>query len=705
MDTGMPLDAEMPSGRMRVIMKDISREYRKGEGNQAEKLWEFRERMTKKLDVKVTPQELDRSLPAVFRPYRVFDGEEQHDRRALMEWMRRVKVEAATAEVEHRVQNIPDSVRDALPAIRYYLEKTGRKEIANEFENVMTAEPDTEIARRLRINDREGKLSGEALEEATRQEKSRRAFERGRMFAQLARDFAYKDPEDIVDAVRPNDFKMNFAEYHYLNSLAHCLENCLNADEEESEIRFTAEDRKKCLHIRSFEDVTDRFECQVDLICNPYYPYLDTGKIIRDMKPDKVRENCVRLVQEGGYFSTLGFDMIGGALAVDSVRANAIYRRTVKEKAAEESVAPEADEIPGSHDMEARYEEAVSAAQEAITGMEAAYDNEMKPLVDQVCRADPFYMVFSSPEYGKIKEHMLAYAKVRIIPDPSDDKFDMQLKEAAKETKKLIKYSRMYLKHRGVDETGKKNKKDRRIDAARAVEKFSTEQFNRLRQIAKSRKAVAAVLEEETRERDSSVSRNIAASTRGTGRERFYKSGKQLLSSGYQKADAITGEVDRRLKEMFSPDAGYDLYAVLGLDQDSNRKEPLSGEALDVANGLVECLMMKMVLRNVQDICESNGKESSISQMTGKTSYGGLRDVVCATPTYKKAIRDINAETVYGLVTGDEKSSLTELSRKVTMELSASANRILSGKQQNMPKGTELQQNVAKNTGMETAKP
>ncbi len=720
MDTGMPLSAPEPSGRMRSILWDIRQEYRQGGGNQEEKLWEFRNRMTEKLNEKVTAQELDRSLPAVFRPYRIYDEEEQHGRTALMEWMRRAKIEAATAGLDRREQSVPNSIRDALPVIRYYLEKTGRKDFANEFENVMATESDTEIARRLRINDREGKLKGAALEEATKQEKNRRALARGKILAQLARDFAYMDPEDIADPAKPNDFKMHFTEYHYLNSLAHCLEQCLNGEDAESEIRFEAEERKKCRHIQSFQEVTDRFEGQVDLICNPYYPYLDTGKISRDMKPDKVRQNCMPLVREGGYLGTLGLDLVGGTLAVDNVRTTAIYRRTVKEKKAEEQEETAAVQ----KDSKKRYEEAANAAGEAMNDMEEAYNKELQPLVKQVCKADPFYMVFSSPEYSKIKEHMLAYAAVRIVPDPADDTFETQLKQAAKETKKLMKYSRMYLKHRGVDE-GKKNKRDRRIDAARAVEKFSTAQFERLKKIAKNRKTALAALEEETRERDSLRNRNTVgavgkaphldrvygAAAGDLGRADFYKNGKRLLESGYRKDNEAVMEVNRRLKEMFSPENNYDLYAMLGLDGSTDRKTPLTGEALTAANGLMECLMVKMVIKNVQDICESNGKESSITQMTGKMSFEGLRDVVRATPTYQNVVRDINGETVYDMVTGNGKSDLTELSRKVTMELSGSASRLISEMQQGtskstgMKKGTSkdagMQQNTPKSTGME----
>ena len=48
MDTGMPLNVPEPSDRMRSILWDIRQEYRQGEGNREEKLWEFRNRMTEK---------------------------------------------------------------------------------------------------------------------------------------------------------------------------------------------------------------------------------------------------------------------------------------------------------------------------------------------------------------------------------------------------------------------------------------------------------------------------------------------------------------------------------------------------------------------------------------------------------------------------------------------------------------------------------
>ena len=272
------------------------------------------------------------------------------------------------------------------------------------------------------------------------------------------------------------------------------------------------------------------------------------------------------------------------------------------------------------------------------------------------------------------------------------------------------------MKHRGVDE-GNKNKRDRRIDAARAVEKFSTAQFERLKKIAKSRKTALAALEEETRERDSLRDRNTigavgkapqldpvcGTAAGGSGRADFYKNGKRLLESGYRKDNEAVKEVNRRLKEMFSPERDYDLYAVLGLDSSTDRKTPLTGEALTAANGLMECLMVKMVMKNVQDICESNGKESSITQMTGKMSYEGLRDVVRATPTYQNVVRDINGETVYDMVAGNGKSDLTELSRKVTMELSGSASRLVSEMQQG--KGTGMQQGTSKDAGMQQNTP
>ncbi len=86
-------------------------------------------------------------------------------------------------------------------------------------------------------------------------------------------------------------------------------------------------------------------------------------------------------------------------------------------------------------------------------------------------------------------------------------------------------------------------------------------------------------------------------------------------------------------------------------------------------------------------------------------SFEGLRDVVRATPTYQNVVRDINGETVYDMVTGNGKSDLTELSRKVTMELSCSASRLISEMQQGTSKSTGMKQGTSKDAGMQQNTP
>ncbi len=587
-------------------------------------------------------EELERALPWRFKSYLIRDPEEQRRRSALGDFLRSRLESVETVAPGHRSRPMPAAAERIRSTVRYYLENTSRRELADEFDRVMEIEPDTEIERRIRIEHPE---LGRDTAQALAAEKQKRAYARGAMIAKLSEEFANLTPEMLEPPVSDMDFRRLSRPYLYLNALSSQMEALLAAPERDSEILFSPDDRKICSRIVPMQPVADRVVRQMKVMSNPYYAYLDVNELICKIDHDICNDLCKGVAAQGGAVGNFALDIKAAqetSLGYDI-----------------EGAAAEADRVRMAHD-------------EAFTG-------ELEKLKKVVKTADPFYLLQGSREYDILRNTVESCSAQR-MPELRDPAFSEKLRNLEKATKKLYKDSCRYLKYKGEEVSGRRDRQ--RVEAAKAVREYAVQQMERLKKL-KHLKSVMDDFDIQRRRREALESgRNRWKNQNGEDpamlekmmeRSEFYKQGKQFTSIRFRKANKNTAELDRRLKRLFFPEREFDLYGALGLDRQAPREELLTGKELTTARELISHLTMKQVLRDEQRRMKKTGADSKICQLADGIPVDDFRKFMAETPSLAAALEKITREDVCRLVAGEDRKALRKLSRKVALELPAVA--------------------------------
>lgn len=301
---------------MNDILKKIPEQYRRGKVNRQETPEAFRERMVEDLQDDYLEEEiLDELLPDQLKKYRISEPQEKETRSSRSASMLQKKVGAFTAQVGRQEPKMPYDLNQAGSAVRYYLIVTGQTALAEEYEKVMALSGETleETMHRIQIQDRRGRLSPEEAEELALEEQDRRRHARGSMLVRLLEPLGRIFPENIAD-LSDEEAEQQYVMYHAMFELLRVLQKPLSEEDEDSEIQFTQEEREICENALDFLEPLARIECQTDLICNPYYPYLDTKAI--SGSPDIVagRQKIRSALLKGGSSLELLGDSLERAL-------------------------------------------------------------------------------------------------------------------------------------------------------------------------------------------------------------------------------------------------------------------------------------------------------------------------------------------------------------------------------------------------------
>ncbi len=670
----MPSSEKQTAQQMRHKVRDMREQFRKGQGNETETASGFRNRILGQLEAVPAGGEFESALPGRFRSYLIRDPEEIRSRGALGSYLQSQLVEAQTADLAYSAYPMPAAAERIRSTVRYYLEHTGRKQLAEEFDRVMEVEPDTEMERRLRIQYPELGHNTEGALAALKQEK---AYARGAMLAKLSEEFSGMTPETLEQPVSDADYRRLSRPYLYLNALASQMGTLLTATDRKSDILFTPQDRKKCSHLVAFQPVTDRVVRQMEVMSNPCYRYLEVNDLIHNMDHDSCNELCTEMAAKGG---------VAGSFALEV-------------KAVQET------------SLGYTFEEAATEAENAIKAVNIACTEGMDQLKKEVKNADPFYLLQGSPEYDALKKSVEEYSANR-MPDIKDPGFLKKLRGMAQATKKLYRDSSRYLKHKETSSIGRHDRK--RIDAAKAVREYAVKQMEQLKKLRRLKnvmddfgieEARKSMAKERSRQhgsvrmpaanttlnrssqgrrtvRNEKLSHNAQAQTfarnsqpaeEAFSRSEFYKQGKKFVNYSFRQENENTNELNRRLKLMFFPDREFDLYGALGLDRQVEPGEPLLGMELATARELISHLTMKQVLRDEQRRAAKSGSPSKIDQLAKGIPVDDFREFMGETPSLEKALENISREDVYRLVAGEDRKALKELSRKVALELPAVA--------------------------------
>ncbi len=660
----MPVSENQAAQQMWHKVRDMRGQFRQGQGHETESLAGFRNRVERELSAAPSMEEFGHAVPGRFSTFLIKDPEKQRSREALSAFLRHRLVEAGTADLGYTGYPMPPAAEKLRSIVRNYLENTGRKELADEFDRVMAVEPDSEIERRIRID--KPKLKHNTAQ-ALEAEKRERAYARGAMLAKLAEEFAGLTPETLEQPVSDMDYRRLSRPYLYLGALASQMEALLAAPENKTEILFAPADREKCSRLSGFLPVTDRVVKQMETMSNPCYQYLDVDRMIRYMEHEDCRERCGKLAEKGGILGSFALDI--KAMQDTSLGYN------------QEEIAVEVES--------------------AVKAMENACTKDLAALKKSVKKEAAFHLLQSYSEYETFKNSVEAYS-VPKVPDLKDPEFSKKLRSIAQATKKLYKASCRYLKHKGENVTGSRAQK--RVEAAKAVRQYAIDQMNRLKNL-KRLKSVTDDFSIEKRRKQVTKIKTTAGGRGSVGpfgnapslepvpdvmadrlsvgspltqknpiqRGEFYKQGKDLAAGKYRKENANTVELDRRLKLMFFPDEEFDLYAVLGLDKQVSPKEPLTDLELDTAREVISHLTMKQVIRDEQRRSAKNKTDSKILPLAAGMNIDDFRSFMGETPSLAAALGKITREDVYNLVAGEDRKALKKLSRKVTLELPAVA--------------------------------
>lgn len=277
--------------------------------HRGENFGQYLERMLKALD---KPADLD-VIPEKYKKYLITDEARQKQRAALTQRIREMKIEECTMEGV-KSSEYDYHIRRVITPLEYYLKSMGDEELYREFRNEMAEREDRpeQIIRRRADGE-----TRDAATEAVDEQRHEKALKRGRLVARIAENFskttaemlAGRKDEEIVDA-----YKTLQLLHHFSTGIA----NYLKPDYNGNYILFSDEDRKTCRHMAELYDSTHEYIAQIGMIFNPYYPYLDTEKMISDMSENKELEQLAldaHIHYTDTYFAVLEKTMYEGAQA------------------------------------------------------------------------------------------------------------------------------------------------------------------------------------------------------------------------------------------------------------------------------------------------------------------------------------------------------------------------------------------------------
>ena len=604
---------------MRAKIDEVGNSFHKDTGYESERADMFRFRMSDKFFPAFSLDEFENSLPIKFRTYIVRDADRQRERSALSNFLLSQRIEASTQNLGRQVPDMPAGISEISNAVRYFLTKTGRKDLADEFERTMEVDPSLE---------------------ATDEQKKTKAYARGRMLAKLSEEFRNETPENIETPASFIDFKRLNPRFIFLQALSSYFSKSLDTLSKSGNVSFTDEDLKLCRHVSEFDAVSERVLKQSDFICSPCYKYFNVDSLLHNMEYKEIHDLCKNAERIKEPMKTF----------VNDIDAAAYY-------------------IP--------YENANQRASDIVKDINKNNDTLPDRLFKQVKAADPFYIVNGSDEYDEMKKSMNEYSSLKVSLNPEDKNFEKNVEKLTKLTNKLLKKSNGYLTHKG--NSAVKNREIRRVEAAKAVSDFAKKQLESLKEL-KYFKSIAGLDKENKNTNINSAVNSEKEPSSSVSSLEFYRRGKSFAGLKYQVTNDNTDTIQNGLNNVFNPTGEEEnWFAALNLGNARDFKKPYIGTEKRMAEDLITHMVAKEIISKVQkNVYPSGNKDKpktpktpadrlfgKINVLAEGLSYDEFAQFIKLTNPLKNAFSKITPENVYKFVTDENWSSLDSLSKDV----------------------------------------
>lgn len=287
---------------MESILGAMKNEYikRQKESHGTPDFGKFHDDMLRSLEVETKEED----MPNNFRGYFLLDDEDRNAHEKLTDRLKEHLIAESTMLAD-RKSGFAQPVPRIRMAVRYYFTRMDDKEFLDRFDNVMYQEESKQ--EQLLRHRAEGMTLAEA-EELTKQERKAAGLERGKLLAEMAKQFEKTQPEQLLN-LTDEELIESFALLNYLFHLSAEIGKVLENDTDNGEqyIRFTPEDRKICEHLNGLSETTRIIQNRIKLIANPYYKYLDVDSF-RDAasRYEDVKNGLMGLMEQFDQQSYIG---------------------------------------------------------------------------------------------------------------------------------------------------------------------------------------------------------------------------------------------------------------------------------------------------------------------------------------------------------------------------------------------------------------
>lgn len=315
----------MPKLFMSEVLREMTGEYRKGEGHSNEDPAAFRKRMIEDLEDAPDDQLLDALLPEKLQKYKT-DAKDYEERSQRSQRMREKKVYAYTAQIGREQHNVPAEAKLLEGVVHDYLLNAGRQDLIDEYDKVMELSSETleEAAKRIYDQDKSGDMDQDDALDAAIDEQHQGRYDRGAMLFKLLEPLKNLTPDSLED-LPDEEAEKNYAMYHAMLEVLLVVKDRLEyKGKEDSEIIFTEDQKREGESLLAFIEPLTRIEHQTDVISNPYYERLDTQAISKCLEVTSGSHELADAFKTGG--ETL--QLLGGDLdrAVTDSREEAVRR-------------------------------------------------------------------------------------------------------------------------------------------------------------------------------------------------------------------------------------------------------------------------------------------------------------------------------------------------------------------------------------------
>ncbi len=258
---------------MESIILAMKNEYikRQKESHGTPDYGKFHNDMLRSLEVETN----ENDIPDNFKDYLLQNAEDKKAHEDLTARLREHLIEESTMLADQK-GGFPHPVPRIRMAVRYYFTKMDDKEFLDRFDNIMYEEESKE--EQILRHRAEG-MTLEKAEELTNQERKETGLMRGKLIADMAKQFEKAQPKQLLN-LTDEELVESFASLNYLSHISAEIGKILENDVDNGDqyIRFTPEERKLCEHLKDLWETTRTIQNRIKLISNPYYKYLDVNR-------------------------------------------------------------------------------------------------------------------------------------------------------------------------------------------------------------------------------------------------------------------------------------------------------------------------------------------------------------------------------------------------------------------------------------------